>query len=64
MDILVTHCPPFGILDKANSNKNGGSKALQAISAHRKPKYHIFGHIHEGKGIQKIGQTLYINVAK
>ena len=50
VDILITHCPPFGILDKANSNKNGGSKALQAISAHRKPKYHIFGHIHEGFG--------------
>lgn len=64
MDVLITHCPPFGILDKSNKDKNGGSKALRAISLDRKPKYHIFGHIHEANGMQKIGDTMYLNVAK
>lgn len=64
VDILITHCPPFDILDKSAKGKNGGSKALRAVSLDRKPKYHIFGHIHEAMGMSKIGDTMYLNVAK
>ena len=64
VDLLVTHCPPYGILDKSNKGKNAGSKALKTISQLRKPKMHIFGHIHEAQGTMKIGETLFLNVAR
>lgn len=31
VDILVTHCPPYGILDKSNNGKFGGSNALKTV---------------------------------
>ena len=46
VDILVTHGPPFGILDKTNGGKNAGSKLLLKEVLRLKPKLHLFGHIH------------------
>jgi len=46
IDILVTHCPPLGILDKTNSDQLAGSSALKKWVLKNKPKFHIFGHIH------------------
>ena len=34
------------------------------MSMLRKPKYHIFGHIHEAQGMQKENGITFINVAK
>jgi Icc-related predicted phosphoesterase len=48
--ILITHGPPFGILDKVG-NKNVGSKALLNFIQETKPEFHFFGHIHEQAGI-------------
>jgi Icc-related predicted phosphoesterase len=31
-DILITHCPPYGILDKSAKDKHGGSKSLKIMS--------------------------------
>jgi Icc-related predicted phosphoesterase len=63
MDILITHGPPGGVLDcNARGNRCGSvelRKAIQRI----KPKYAVFGHIHESYG-QYIGEhTTYINCA-
>ena len=64
VDILITHTPPLGILDKNHKGKNCGSKSLKIIALNRKPKYHIFGHIHEAYGMIKIESTTFLNVAK
>ncbi len=50
VDILITHSPPFGILDSIPTKKNLGSKSLFKKSIEVKPKFHIFGHIHHGYG--------------
>ncbi|MBU4485124.1 metallophosphoesterase, partial [bacterium] len=50
IDILITHGPPYGILDSIPAEKNLGSKALLEKVLQVKPKYHIFGHIHHGYG--------------
>ena len=65
IDILVTHGPPHGIRDQTKiAWKLGGCENLRAEVEDRiKPKYHIFGHIHEGYGTEKIDQTTYINCA-
>jgi len=52
-DILVTHGPPYGILDLCPDGFVAGCKdLLQRISELKDLKYHIFGHIHEGYGIE------------
>ena len=51
-DIVVTHGPPFGVLDVAYyGNKPVGCKALYSKVAEIQPTYHIFGHIHEHAGL-------------
>jgi len=67
--ILISHVPPYGILDKLNfpgiskelKNKSVGSKILLKAIRKHKPKYVICGHIHEAKGIKKLGKTIIIN---
>lgn len=46
MDLLLTHGPPFGILDTNRKGEHSGSKALLNLVERVKPKVHIFGHIH------------------
>jgi hypothetical protein len=51
VDILVTHTPPFGILDSNFAAKKCGCVLLEKeIKERIKPRIHIFGHIHEAHG--------------
>ncbi len=53
-DIVVTHGPPKGVLDLSYSIEDKlefcGDKPLLNRIMEIKPKYHIFGHIHNMKG--------------
>lgn len=76
-DVLLTHCPPYGILDKSHcsnySNPTGennlGSMELKEVleeKYHRDsmPRVVAFGHIHgDGGNKKQIGDTLYINAS-
>lgn len=46
LDILITHGPPDGILDLNKLRNCCGSKSLNKAVFEKKPKTHIFGHIH------------------
>lgn len=61
--ILVTHGPPQGILDLTARNDNAGCADLLKRVEAVKPKFHIFGHIHEAYGVEKIEETTYINAS-
>ena len=62
IDILITHSPPYGILDHISTylytpDGNGlrahqylGSKSLADKMEKLRPKLHCFGHIHENGG--------------
>lgn len=52
IDILVTHGPPYGVLDQVytDSKINKGSKSLLNKIEKITPKMVIFGHIHECGG--------------
>ncbi len=64
IDILVTHGPPFGILDVSSyGNMNAGCELLLEAVKVKKPKIHIFGHIHSGFGYQYVDGTHYINAS-
>lgn len=50
-DILITHSPPLGILDKTSDGKHVGSRFLYGWFKYvERPKLHVFGHIHEAYG--------------
>jgi Icc-related predicted phosphoesterase len=51
VDIMVTHGPPMGILDKvASDGKAVGCEHLRRAVERCKPQLHVFGHIHESWG--------------
>lgn len=50
LDILVSHGPPYMILDKTRKNSHAGSLSLIRALENAKPKHHVFGHIHEDYG--------------
>jgi len=53
-DILVTHGPPNGILDKSEYSERFGCNHLtNAVMKLPNLKLHVFGHIHEGHGQTK-----------
>jgi len=59
VDILVTHGPPKGILDKSYSREDVlemcGDKSLLNKVLEVEPKYHLFGHIHNCQNIINAG---------
>lgn len=77
VDVLLTHCPPYGILDQSHqphySNPTGeehlGSMELKEVLAeknqcHKAPRVVAFGHIHgDGGKKMQVGDTLYINAS-
>ncbi|XP_068212745.1 metallophosphoesterase MPPED2 isoform X2 [Palaemon carinicauda] len=64
VDVLMTHGPPLGRCDLSHRNKRSGCvDLLKTVQSRVKPKYHIFGHIHEGHGISYDGTTTYINAS-
>ncbi|KAK4455641.1 Metallo-dependent phosphatase-like protein [Podospora aff. communis PSN243] len=53
-DVVITHGPPNGVLDRTGSRKRGGCEQLFADVARARPRMHCFGHIHEGWGAKVV----------
>jgi Icc-related predicted phosphoesterase len=78
LDLLITHGPPFGILDtlrQAGMVEEDGRRVFKESVLHlgceelykavldKNPKNHVFGHIHDGYGQFRMGHTLFANVS-
>lgn len=65
IDILITHGPAWGILDDVEGRRGEhlGCELLAERIKVIKPKIHICGHIHSGRNIVKVGDTLHINAS-
>lgn len=63
VEFLITHTPPYGILDQLDNKKHVGCEQLTLRLKEVKPSYHIFGHVHHHYGIVKMSETVYINAA-
>mgnify|MGYP002553014239 FL=1 len=61
-DVLVSHEPPFMILDKDN-NIHWGNADLKKKILEVKPRYHFFGHIHGAYGTEKHHGIVFSNAA-
>ena len=60
IDILITHGPAYSHLDCGT-----GDKDMFLAIAQARPKYHIFGHVHE-EGLKResvLGGTTFLNVS-
>ena len=49
-DVLITHAPPFGILDRPRSGNNIGCSHLRARLEDLSLRIHCFGHVHASRG--------------
>lgn len=64
LDVLITHGPPYGILDQAvPGGEHFGCEELRKAVQGKRPKVHIFGHIHGGAGTVSDGATTFVNAA-
>ena len=61
-NVLVTHTPPYGILDRDGSILYGSRELLEKVRAIR-PRLHLFGHIHKAHGMTNDGMTVFSNAA-
>ncbi|MGH9941515.1 MAG: metallophosphatase domain-containing protein [Pyrinomonadaceae bacterium] len=62
-DVLVTHGPPYGILDEVPRGERVGCEALAEAVGRVHPLLHVFGHIHHSYGRRELNGVTYANAA-
>jgi predicted phosphohydrolase len=62
-DVLVTHGPPFGVLDRTDADEQVGCADLLDVIGRIRPRLHLFGHIHEGYGRETRDGTTFVNAS-
>ena len=59
---VLAHVPPRGLsVDRVFFGRHVGSKALRAFVDERAPSLVVCGHIHEARGVARIGPTAIVN---
>jgi ser/thr protein phosphatase family protein len=62
-DILITHCPAYGILDFDDGINYGSEEILERLPSFPNLKAHLFGHIHAQHGILEQNGVTFSNGA-
>lgn len=63
VDVLLTHTPPAGTLDRTFLGLKPGCEDLAAAVRRVEPQLHVFGHIHESYGARQDGSRISLNAA-
>lgn len=63
VDVLVSHGPPKGILDRTSRGKRVGDEMLLEAVERVGPRVHCFGHVHESYGVEQKERTVFCNAA-
>jgi Icc-related predicted phosphoesterase len=64
VDVLITHTPPLGIMDRTAKDKRLGCPILRTkIFQTIRPQLHCFGHVHESRGIHQEDGIDFMNAA-
>lgn len=64
-DVVISHGPPYGILDLLGSQEHVGSKPLARRLEQLVPPVVICGHIHESGGqVVSQGETTFVNASQ
>jgi uncharacterized protein len=64
VDVVVSHGPPYGYLDRTHGGKLLGSRYAVSYIREHQPKLFLCGHIHEAAGDAMLRQTRIINLAQ
>ena len=51
---MLTHGPPRGVLDQTIDGEDVGCDPLWTAVRRARPRLHVFGHIHEGWGAERV----------
>jgi len=62
-DVLITHGPPYGVLDQVGGGEHLGCEELKIRRAAVKPRVHVFGHIHDSYGVAYEGSRIMVNAS-
>ncbi len=63
--ILLAHVPPHGTsLDRTHSGVHAGSVALRKFVEARRPALVLCGHVHEARGIERLGPSMVVNCGR
>ena len=62
-DLLITHGPPEGILDRTKRGALAGCRDLLDRVRVVRPRLHVFGHIHEAAGRLDLDGTTFVNAS-
>lgn len=60
-DVLITHGPPWGVLDQVHGGPHLGCEELKIRLVAVQPRVHVFGHIHDSYGVAQSKVTTYVN---
>ncbi|MFO0823795.1 MAG: metallophosphatase domain-containing protein [Gemmataceae bacterium] len=63
VDVLITHGPPAGILDRTWAGDLAGCQDLLERVRVVKPQLHVFGHIHEAAGRSDHDGIIFVNAS-
>lgn len=63
IDLLLTHGPPKGHGDLTDYGEHVGCADLLDAVRRVKPRWHVFGHIHEGRGTTEEDGTVFVNAS-
>ena len=61
-DVLITHQPPYLIMDESAGLHYGNRTLLDAVKR-IKPEAHLFGHIHHAYGMSECNTMLFSNAS-
>ena len=60
--LMICHTPPYDTrLDRLRNGTPVGSPAVRAFIERTRPELCVVGHIHEGRGIDQVGDTTVVN---
>ncbi len=60
--VLLAHAPPYGLkVDRVAGGSHVGSRALLEHIKRQAPAVVVCGHIHEARGIDRVGDTAVVN---
>lgn len=62
-DVLITHSPPHGILDRNSRGKSCGCPDLLKRVLDIGPRIHCFGHVHASAGTLQFRGTTFVNAS-
>lgn len=63
IDVLITHGPPEGVLDRTRLGESAGCRDLYNRVFEIRPRLHVFGHIHEAAGVCEIDGITFVNAS-